>query len=53
MNPGDGEPRGRILILGLPYFGNMLAKDLSGLGWKASFLAHPTSWSWVAAPVSR
>ena len=57
MNPGDSEPRGRILILGLPYFGNMLAKDLSGLGWKASFLAHPgrspSGWAKVAREAAR
>jgi hypothetical protein len=40
-NPPDSERRGRILILGLPYFGELLAKDLRSFGWEAEFLAHP------------
>jgi len=31
----------RIVILGLPYFGEMLARLLSESGWDAAFLAHP------------
>jgi hypothetical protein len=34
-------PRPRILILGLPHFGKMLAPQLSGQGWHAEYLAHP------------
>jgi hypothetical protein len=33
--------RGRIAILGLPYFGKMLAGLLSERGWEAVFYAHP------------
>ena len=33
--------RPRIAILGLPYFGEMLARQLGGRGWEAAFLAHP------------
>ena len=33
--------RPRIAILGLPYFGEMLAELLGGRGWDAAFLAHP------------
>lgn len=39
--PPDGETRGSILILGLPYFGRKLAAQLSALGWHASYLGHP------------
>lgn len=57
--PDSPEPerRGRILILGLPYFGKMLAKDLGGLGWKAEFLPHPgrsaSGWARVAKAAAR
>ena len=37
----DSERPGRILILGLPYFGELLARDLRSLGWDAGFLPHP------------
>ncbi len=58
MNPGgDGERRGRILILGLPYFGKLLARDLGDLGWKAEYLPHPGrsagGWAKVAAAAAR
>ena len=33
--------RGRIAILGLPYFGKMVANLLAERGWKAAFYAHP------------
>ncbi|MCC6959407.1 MAG: hypothetical protein IT301_06130 [Dehalococcoidia bacterium] len=53
----DTERRGRILILGLPYFGQLLAKDLGELGWQARFLPHPGrnagGWAKVAAAASR
>ena len=57
MPSEDGERRGRILILGLPFFGKMLANDLAGLGWKADYLAHPgksaTGWARVAKSAAR
>lgn len=58
MNPSpDGERRGRILILGLPYFGKLLAKDLGELGWQAEFLPHPgrsaPGWAKVAGAAAR
>ena len=34
-------PRGRVLILGLPYFGRLLAGQLSERGWDAAYAAHP------------
>ena len=55
--PPDGERRGRILILGLPYFGKMLAEDLGTLGWRAEFLPHPgrsaAGWARVARAAVR
>ncbi len=49
--------RGRVLILGLPYFGKMLAEGLSGLGWEAEFLPHPgrsaAGWAKVASRAAR
>ena len=33
--------RRRVLILGLPYFGRMLAGVLNRRGWRATFLDHP------------
>ncbi len=57
MASEDGERRGKILILGLPFFGKMLANDLSTLGWSAEFLAHPgksaTGWARVAKSAAR
>lgn len=57
MTSEEGERRGRILILGLPFFGKMLARDLSALGWKAEFLPHPgrsaAGWARVAKAVAR
>lgn len=57
MNDDAPGRRGRILILGLPYFGKMLANDLAGLGWKAEYLAHPgrsvTGWARVARAAAR
>ncbi|MGE0599678.1 MAG: hypothetical protein AB7J35_11595 [Dehalococcoidia bacterium] len=53
----DGERRGKVLILGLPYFGKKLAADLSGLGWRAEYLPHPgrsaTGWAKVAKSATR
>jgi hypothetical protein len=53
----DSERRGRVLILGLPYFGKLLAGELSALGWKAEFLAHPgrsaAGWARVAKAAAR
>ena len=42
------EPR--IVILGLPYFGELLARLLGERGWDAAFLAHPgrNIRSWIA-----
>lgn len=57
MSAGDGEARGRILIVGLPYFGKLLAKDLSELGWRAEFAPHPgrsaAGWAKVAREAAR
>jgi len=54
---GDADRRGRILILGLPYFGKMLARDLSALGWRAEYLPHPGrsagGWARVARAAAR
>ncbi|MBK6563065.1 hypothetical protein [Candidatus Amarobacter glycogenicus] len=56
MTPED-ERRGRILILGLPYFGALLADALAGLGWRAEFLPHPgrsaAGWARVAKAAAR
>ncbi len=53
----DGERRGSILILGLPYFGKLLAEDLGALGWRANYLPHPgrsaAGWTKVARSVAR
>jgi hypothetical protein len=41
---GAGGPvvqRGRVLILGLPYFGELLADELARIGWDARFQHHP------------
>lgn len=50
-------PRGRVLVLGLPYFGRRLAADLATLGWQAEYLPHPgrslPAWGRVAAAVAR
>lgn len=50
-------PRGRVLVLGLPYFGRRLAADLAALGWRADYLPHPgrslPAWGRVAAAVAR
>ena len=57
MNPADDERRGKILILGLPYFGKLLAKDLGELGWQAEYLPHPGrspgGWAKVARAAAR
>lgn len=49
--------RGRIAILGLPYFGKMLAGLLSERGWKASYYAHPgrdiTGWLRLAPALAK
>lgn len=48
---------GRVLILGLPYFGRRLAGELAGLGWNASYLSHPgkdaAGWARVALGVAK
>jgi len=53
----DAERRGRILIVGLPFFGKMLAGDLSAIGWKAEYFAHPgrsaAGWARVAKAAAR
>jgi len=55
--PAPVEGRGRILVLGLPYFGKLLASDLSKLGWSAEFLEHPgrspAGWARVAKAAAR
>lgn len=42
--------RPRLLILGLPYFGKMLATHLVQAGWRADYVAHPgrSPRQWVA-----
>lgn len=49
--------RGSVLILGLPYFGRLLERDLAGLGWRSRYLDHPgknvSGWAKVAAAASR
>lgn len=49
--------RGRALILGIPYFGEKLAAELSELGWDARYLPHPgrsvKGWLKVAGAVLR
>ncbi len=51
------ERRGRVLVLGLPYFGRRLAADLTSIGWRARYLPHPGrspfGWARVAAAVAR
>jgi hypothetical protein len=53
----DRAERGRILILGLPYFGKLLEKDLGELGWQALYLPHPGrspgGWARVAREARR
>ncbi len=53
----DGQRRGRILVLGLPYFGKMLAHDLGELGWRAEYLPHPgrsaPGWARIARAAAR
>ena len=53
----DSVRRGRILILGLPYFGKKLAIELGELGWEAEYLAHPgrsaTGWARIARTVQK
>ncbi len=50
-------PRGRILILGLPYFGRMLEGLLRDRGWQASYAPHPgrspAGWARLAPQVAR
>jgi hypothetical protein len=49
--------RGRVLVLGLPYFGRELARALASLGWRARYLPHPgrnaAGWVRVVAAVAR
>ncbi len=49
--------RGSILILGLPYFGRLLVRDLAGLGWNARYIDHPGrhvgGWAKVASAATR
>lgn len=57
MSDDPAPARGRALILGIPYFGEKLAADLSELGWDARYLAHPgrsiRGWGRVAAALLR
>lgn len=50
-------PRGRTLILGLPYFGRMLEGLLRDRGWQAAYAPHPgrsvRSWAKLAPLVAR
>ncbi|MBI2767796.1 MAG: hypothetical protein HYX53_18015 [Chloroflexi bacterium] len=40
--PGARRPRKRrLVILGLPYFGRMLARLLAARGWDTAYVAHP------------
>ncbi len=54
---GETKQRGSVLILGLPYFGRMLAGRLRELGWQAEYLPHPGSspagWARLAPKVAR
>lgn len=49
--------RGRIAILGLPYFGKMVAELLTERGWEASYYAHPgrdaIGWLRLASALAR
>jgi hypothetical protein len=51
------EKRGRVLILGLPFFGERLAGELRDLGWEAEFAAHPgrsaRGWARIAWKLAR
>lgn len=55
--PPPEAKRGSVLILGLPYFGRLLARDLAGLGWKARYIDHPGrhvgGWARVASAATR
>src|SRR5690606_2555488 len=57
MNEDLAAKRGKALILGIPYFGEKLAADLSELGWEARYLPHPgrrlRSWGRVLGAVLR
>ncbi|HXU24743.1 MAG TPA: hypothetical protein VN697_12010, partial [Tepidiformaceae bacterium] len=52
-----GSRPGSILILGLPYFGKLLAGRLRARGWKAEYLPHPgrspEGWARLAPKVAR
>ena len=52
-----GEARGRVLILGIPYFGERLARELGELGWQARYFPHPgrdlRAWARIAWQVMR
>lgn len=57
---GGGSPggrRGRVLVLGLPYFGLRLANVLESRGWRARFVHHPgrspLGWLKVAGALAR
>lgn len=49
--------RRRVLILGLPYFGQRLAESLTTRGWRARYLPHPgrslRGWARVAVAAAR
>ncbi len=49
--------RGRVLILGLPYFGERLARALTARGWRARYRHHPgrslRGWARVAIDAAR
>ncbi len=53
----DTVRRGRVLILGIPYFGNKLAAELTSLGWRARYLPHPgrspRGWAKVLSAILR
>lgn len=57
MSGGGGQRRGTVLVLGLPYFGEMLGERLRELGWRARYLPHPgrslAGWARVLREVVR
>ena len=53
----EAPKRGTALILGIPYFGQKLAAELTELGWEARYLPHPgrsaRGWARVLGAVLR
>lgn len=49
--------RGRVLVLGLPYFGKILVERLVERGWRAEYLPHPgrnaAGWARVVVALAR